>query len=337
MPNQEDQLTGGIILYKDRNRPEIRVNLIDDTVWLSQAQMAELFEKDVRTVNDHIKSIYREAELSSNRTIRKFRIVQTEGKRRVERNVEHYNLDMIISVGYRVNSKRGTQFRIWATSKLRDLIVKGYALNEKRLKAYEGKVKELEHAKKIFQQALETRRAEGFEKDLLNIITEYLNTWTVLNEYDTGKLTTVNVTRKAAHYIDYHRAKKSVDRFRQRLVKNEQASDLFGREISGKFATVLETIKQGFHNQDLYGSLEEKAAHLFYLIIKDHPFIDGNKRIGSLMFLIFLVENRYLYNNHGERKINDAALAALALLVAESKPEQKEVMIKLVVNLINKK
>jgi prophage maintenance system killer protein len=323
-----------IVIYKDGRRPALKLKLQDETIWMNQAQIAELFNTRRPAITKHLKNIFADKELNEKAVCSILEHTAKDGK---TYKVQYYNLDAIISVGYRVNSSQATQFRIWATSKLKELLTKGYVLDQKRLKAYAGKVKELEHAKKIFQQALETRRAEGFEKDLLTIITEYLDTWTVLSEYDTGKLTTVNVTRKAAHYIDYHRAKKSVDRFRRRLVKDGQASDLFGREISGKFATVLAMIKQGFHRQDLYGSLEEKAAHLFYLIIKDHPFIDGNKRIGSLMFLIFLVENRYLYNNRGERKINEAALAALALLVAESKPEQKQVMIKLIVNLINKK
>ncbi len=332
MPNNSE-----IIIYKATTGPELKVQLQDESVWLTQAQLAELFGKDLRTINEHIKNIYKEAELSQNRTIRKFRIVQIEGKRQVERSVEHYNLDLIISVGYRVNSKQGTQFRIWATQKLKELIIKGYTIHEQRLKVYEGKVKELEQAKRIFQQALESRRTEGYEKDLLNIITDYLNTWVILNQYDTGELEIENVTKKPAKYINIEKAVDSIDRFRKRLVSKNYATELFGRDTGHKLDGILKSVQQAFGGKDVYPSLEEKAAHLFYFIIKDHPFVDGNKRIGSLLLLLFLVENHFLYNRKGERKINDTALATLALLVAESKPDQKDVMVRLIVNLINKK
>jgi death-on-curing family protein len=335
--NKELASKGEMVIYKDAQGSELKVQLINETVWLTQAQMAELFDKNVPTVNEHIKNIYKTAELTENRTIRKFRIVQTEGKRQVERQVDHYNLDMIISVGYRVNSKRGTQFRIWATKKLRELILKGYVIHEQRLKVYEGKIKELESARRIFQQALETRRTEGYERDLLNIITDYLNTWVILNQYDKGELEIENVSKKAAKFVDHEKAVDAIERFRQRLMAQKQATDLFGRDTGHKLAGILESIKQSYARRELYPSLEEKAAHLFYFIIKDHPFVDGNKRVASLLFLLFLVENHYLYNRKGDRKINDAALAALALLVAESKPDQKDTMVRLIINLINKK
>jgi prophage maintenance system killer protein len=300
--------------------------------------MAELFDRDVRTINEHIKDVYKSAELSQNRTIRKFRIVQIEGKRQVERDIEHYNLDMIISVGYRVNSKRGTEFRIWATKHLRDYILKGYLINEMRLRENQNlKLRELSDAHKLIQEALETKRLDGFEKELFNIISDYAHTWSILNEYDSGKLKISEVTKKPVSYLEYGRVKDSVQRFQKRLLESKQATSSFGIENGRRLAKVLDKTRQGMDGLDLYPSAEEKAAHLFYTLVTDKPFLDGNKRIASLVFVLFLIENHLLYNRSGQRKINDSALAALALLVAESKPTQKDIMIKLIVNLINKK
>ncbi len=335
MENQENK--GKIIIYKGGNTPEIQVNLVDESVWLSQAQMAELFDRNIPTINEHIKNVFKTAELSPSRTIRKFRIVQIEGKRKVEREVEHYNLDMIISVGYRVNSMRGTQFRIWATKHLRDYLLKGYLINEKRLKANEElKLRELQSAVSLMQTALETRKLEGYEKELLNIITDYANTWVTLYKFDAGELGLAG-NKKIVSYLDYDQVKKSIERFKKRLIQNEEASDLFGQEVSEKLLSLLGNIKQTYDSKDVYPTIDEKAAHLLYFAVKNHPFVDGNKRIGALLFILFLVENHYLLNKRGERKINDSALTAITLLVAESKPAQKDVMIKVIVNLINKK
>jgi death-on-curing family protein len=330
----ESKSKGEIIIYKSIDGPELKVKLINDTVWLNLDEMTSLFDRDKSVISRHIKNIFKEGELSRNSVVANFATTAADGK---TYKVDFYNLDVIISVGYRVNSKRGTQFRIWATQKLRELILKGYVIHEQRLKVYEGKIKELESARRIFQQALETRRTEGYERDLLNIITDYLNTWVILNQYDKGELEIENVSKKAAKFVDHEKAVDAIERFRQRLVSQKQATDLFGRDTGHKLAGILESIKQSYARRELYPSLEEKAAHLFYFIIKDHPFVDGNKRVASLLFLLFLVENHYLYNRKGDRKINDAALAALALLVAESKPDQKETMVRLIINLINKK
>ncbi len=325
---------GEIVIYKNLEGPDLQVKLEDETVWLTQAQMGVLFQKDVRTINEHIKNVFKESELSQNSVIRKFRITAADGK---AYNTNFYNLDVIISVGYRVKSKHGTQFRIWATQRLRDYILQGFVINEKRLREnQEKKLKELEQANRLFLQVIESRRAEGYEKELLKIITDYTNTWVILNKYDKGELGLEDVSKRKSVNLDYEEVKKAVEKFKARLSAKKEAGDLFGKEVSGKFKAVLGNVYQTFDRKELYPSIEEKAAHLLYFCVKDHPFADGNKRIGSLTFLLYLIENRCLYNRHGERKINDTALAALALLIAESRTDQKEVC-KVGCHLISKK
>lgn len=331
--NRENK--GEIIIYKADTGPELQVKLENETIWLSLQQMTDLFQRDKSVISRHIKNIYKGAELGQNSVVAFFATTGPDGK---TYQVEHFNLDMIISVGYRVNSKRGTQFRIWATKRLRDFLLKGYLINEKRLQENQQlKLKELQQAVGLMQQALEVKRLEGYEKELLHIITDYTNTWITLNQFDSGNLSLDQVSKKSIKYLDYDQVKKAIERFKARLMKEKEASDLFGAEVGKKLAQVLGNIGHSFDNKDLYPSLDEKAAHVLYFAVKDHPFVDGNKRIGALLFLLFLINNNYLLNKKGEKKINDSALTALTLLVAASKPDQKGVMIKLIVNLINKK
>lgn len=326
---------GEIIIYKEVSGPELEVRFENESVWMTQAQISELFQTDRTSIGKHIKNIVKSSELSEKEVCAKIAHTAPDGK---TYKVRYYNLDMIISVGYRVNSKRATQFRVWATGRLKEYIIKGYAINERRLlENQQSKLKELQQANKLFLEVIESRKAEGYEKELLKIITDYTNTWFVLNQYDKGELGVEDVTKRKSTPLDYKEVQKAIVKFRNRLAIKKEAGDLFGQEIGGKFQGVLGSIHQTFGEKDLYPSLEEKAAHLLYFCVKDHPFADGNKRIGSLVFLLFLVENHILLNKKGERKVNDTALAALALLIAESKPEQKDVMVKLVINLINKK
>lgn len=333
-----EEIKNQIEIYKSPEGPEVQVEFDGATVWLTQAQMAGLFQRDQTNISRHINNIFKEKELNPAETTLKQANMQ-KMHIGLDKPTTYYNLDMIISVGYRVNSKRGTQFRIWATQRLRDYLIKGYAINEKRLKDLDNlqaKLKELEGANRLIQAALESRRLEGYEKDLLNIITDYTNTWFVLNQYDKGELAADSVSRKKPKALEYESLRKSIDKFKSRLMAKKEAGELFGQEVGEKFLGVLGSITQTYGAKELYFSVEEKAAHLLYFCIKDHPFADGNKRIGSLVFLLYLLENGHLMNKKGERRINDTALAALALLVAESKPEQKEVMVKLIINLINK-
>jgi len=324
---------GEIIIYKADSGTDLQVQTDGETVWMTQAEIANLFQTDRSSITKHIRNIINSAELSEKSNVQFLHIAGSD------KPVKFYNLEFILSVGYRVNSKRATQFRVWATGRLKDYLVKGYAINEKRLKDLDNlqaKLKELEGANRLIQAALESRRLEGYEKDLLNIITDYTNTWFVLNQYDTGGLAIDFVSKKKPRVLEYAGIRQSIDKFKARLVAKKEAGDLFGQEVGGKFLAVLGSISHTFGGKDLYPSLEEKAAHLLYFCIKDHPFADGNKRIGSLLFLLYLLQNGHLNNKKGERRINDSALTALALLIAESKPEQKEVMVKLIINLINK-
>lgn len=337
MKEENLQKNSEIIIYKDINGPSVVVSFDNETVWLSQADMVNLFQKNQQTISEHIRNIYKEKELVEDKTTLKQANTGIPGIGSNKPTI-FYNLDVIISVGYRVKSINGTRFRIWATQRLRDYLLKGYAINKDRLaENKDAKVKELQSAVTLIQTALQNKRLEGYEKEVLSIITDYASTWTMLYQYDEDKFKLEQGTKKIISALDYDRVTKTIDRFRARLIKDKQASDLFGREVSSKLKALLGNIEQTFDGKNLYATLEEKAAHLLYFAIKDHPFADGNKRIGALMFMVYLIENNRVYNKRGERIINDNALTALALLIAESKPDQKVVMVSLVASLIVKK
>lgn len=324
-----------VVLYSDINGEiKIEVSLENDTVWLSQKQMSVLFDKNVKTINEHIGNIFKEGELEEDSTVRNFRIVQTEGSREVEREIASYNLDVIISVGYRVKSTRGTQFRIWANKILRDYVVRGYAINQQRL-SQKG-LHELTATMELVRNSIEAKEISIDEaKGLFDIINGYAKTWALLQGYDSNDLEEPIGTTKQNFILDYDEAKNAIDCLKSELMKKGEATELFGNEKAGEFKGALLNIYQTFGGVDLLPSVEEKAANLLYYVIKDHTFSDGNKRIGSFLFILFLHKNGITYKQNGESKISDNALVSLALLTAASDANQKELMIKLIINLLN--
>lgn len=325
-----------IEIYKSNtDNVEIQVQFDGDTVWLSQKQMAQIFNKDSDTIGLHLKNIFSEEELDENATTENLSVVQIEGNRKVKRNIKFYNLDAIISVGYRINSKQGTQFRQWATQRLKDYLVKGYALNEKRLKELNYKYSDLQKAIKLAANVgnienLTTTEAKG----ILGVIEQYAFALETLDKYDHQKLSTESdISEIEIQKLSYEDAMFQINVWRD----YQKAGSLFGNEKDQSFKSSLDTIYQTFDNSDLYPSLEEKAAHLLYFIVKNHSFSDGNKRIAAGLFIYFLDMNQKLYNELGNKRIGDNALVAITIMIAESKSEEKDMMIKLVVNLINNK
>jgi prophage maintenance system killer protein len=325
-------MPGGEVLVYETPEGDVRVDvrLDRDTVWLTQRQMADLFDSSADNISLHLKNIFSDNELHEAATTEDFSVVQPEGNRRVRRQVKHYNLDAIISVGYRVHSLRGVRFRQWATRTLREHLVQGYTINRQRM---EDNARELEMALALVRKAasgdaLTTDQGRG----LVDIIARYTQTFLLLQRYDNGLLieppgmpggTLPNITevRGAARQL------------KADLMARGEASDLFGRERDEGLVALLGNLDQTVFGSPAYPTIESKAAHLLYFVIKDHPFADGNKRIGSLLFVEFLHRNGRLVRG-AEPVINDVGLAALALLVAESAPKDKEVMIRLVMNML---
>jgi prophage maintenance system killer protein len=325
---------GEILLYKTpEGDTQVDVKLEEETVWLTPNQMSKLFDKARPTILEHIKNAYLEGELQKNSTCRKFRQVQKEGERTVIRGIEHFNLDVIISVGYRVKSKRGTQFRIWANKVLKEYLIKGYALNERKLKEQTEKIKELERTIEVFSKVTESYQLKQDEfSGILKVIKDYTYALEVLDKYDNKDLTVTNTNKQLSYRITYETSKKIITKMKEKF----GGSSLFGKEKDKSFKGTMGTIYQTFAKRELYPSIEEKAAHLLYFTIKNHSFIDGNKRIAAALFLWFLEMNNYLYGKDGRKRIADNALVALCLLIAESDPKEKEMVVKLVVNLINR-
>ena len=322
-----------IVIYEtDDGQTVIEVQVRTETIWLSQAQMAILFDKDSDTIGLHLKNIFRSGELDEAATTEKSSVVQWEGNRQVRRNTKVYNLDAIISVGYRVNSKKGTQFRIWANNILKQYLLQGYVLNEQKLREQQEKLADLQHAialscRLVHNKDLSVRESQG----ILAILEQYSHALTVLDNYDHQRLTieaTHNVTQAQ---ISYQEAIAQIHLWRQQ----EKLGNLFGNEKDDSFKGSLETIYQTFGGSELYSSIEEKAANLLYFIVKNHSFSDGNKRIAAAIFVWFLQRHDYLYNERGEKRIADNALVAFTLLIAESKPEEKDMIVKVIINLIN--
>lgn len=326
----EEFKKGEIVIYKSPRGPEIQVKLEQDSVWLDAHLIAKLFDVKRPAIVKHINNIYKSGELDRRSTCSKMEQVAADGK---VRKMNLYNLDMIISVGYRVNSKKATQFRIWATKTLKEHLVKGYTINEKRLLQAQNQLKELQSVITFMQEKSQHELLAGQEREMLNLLSSYAKTFTLLEQYDKEKLT-IAKQGKSKFVLTYEEAKRVIEKVKKDLIAKKEASELFGKENKDRFQAILGSIYQTFGRKEVYPSLEEKAAHLLYFIIKDHPFVDGNKRIGSFLFVYFLDKNNYLYHTTGEKKINDNALTSLALLIAVSDAEEKEKLIKIITNLI---
>jgi hypothetical protein len=305
------------------------VRLDEDTVWLNRQQMALLFDRDVKTIGKHIKNAQNE-ELQGLRTVANFATVQTEGARQVARDVEYYNLDMIISVGYRVKSNRGVQFRVWANRVLKDFIVKGYAVSDRlKLEQYD----ELKQTVKLLANVVNAKSLSSAEaKGLLRVIADYAYALDTLDKYDFQSLEIDKTTQPEAFHATYENAMAAIATLRKKF----GGSALFANEKDQSFHSSIATIYQTFDGVDLYPSIEEKAAMLLYLVVKNHSFSDGNKRIAAFLFLWFLENSGILYKPDGSRLIENNTLVALTLMIAESRTEEKDTMVKVVVNLINK-
>jgi len=316
------------IFTSSDGQAQLEVALDQETVWLSQVQMAELFGKDVRTVNEHVGNVFQEGELEKEPTIRKFRIVRQEGKRQVQRDIDHYNLDMIISVGYRVKSQRGVQFRKWATQVLKDHLVEGYTLNQRRL-AERGI--EFEQAVDLLSRTLTNQGLVSNEGEAVaRVISDYARSWSLLQGYDEQQLAEVGIKQPDMQPLELGEALKAIGELKQTLMAKGEATELFGQLRGNGLASALATIEQGFGDELFYPNVATRAAHLLYFVIKNHPLADGNKRCGSFLFLWYLRRNAALLARPVEQLINDNTLVALALLVAESLPDQKTLMIRLI-------
>lgn len=318
-----------ILIYQSPdNQTVVEVKFDNETVWLTQLQLVELFQSSKANISEHIKSIFQSGELMQGATVRKFRTVRQEGKRTVSRDLEHYNLDVIISVGYRVNTLRGIQFRQWATQRLNDHLVAGYTINQQRLVQLNQIVNVIQQSGK--SDDLQLSEAKG----LLEILSKYTRSFVLLNQFDNNSLSTDKLNSNITYIIKYKEAKDAIIELKRQLIAQHEATSLFGNEKDTSFEGTLQSIVQTFDGQYLYPSIEEQAAHLLYFIIKNHPFNDGNKRIGAFLFVWFLEKNKHRFKKSGEVKINDNALIALALMVAQSSPTEKEVFVKLICNLI---
>jgi prophage maintenance system killer protein len=322
-----------IIIYQTPDgQTSVDVTLENETLWLSQRLMAELFDKDADTIGLHIKNIYAEGELEEKSTTEKYSVVQEEGKRKVKRSIVHYSLDVILSVGYRVSSRRGTQFRIWANKILKDYLVKGYSVNEKRLKEQGQQFNALKQTVRLLGNVIESKSLTNDEASgLLKVITDYTYALDILDKYDHRNLTIEGIHKEQTFIATYEEAIEAI----QGLKDKFGGSSLFGNEKDESFRSSIATIYQSFGGTDFYPSIEEKAAHLLYFIVKNHSFSDGNKRIAAFLFVWFLEKNGILYHDDGTKRIADNALVALTLMIAESNPEEKDIMAQVVVSLIN--
>ena len=319
-------MNSSLEIYRSEGETQIDVKFENETVWLSLNQISSMFARDKSVVSRHLKNIYSSGELDQNSTVAKNATVQIEGGRQVIRELEFYNLDVIISIGYRVNSKVGTHFRQWATQRLKDYLIKGYTVNQERLSQLQ----------QSFQLIREAALSEDFSKsqvkEIIDVLADYALGLDILDGYDKQNLEMGMVQPNSIFQISYQEAKVAIEELRIKF----GGSLLFGNEKDDSFKSSISTINQTFDSKELYPSIEEKAAHLLYFVVKNHSFTDGNKRIAAWLFVWYLAKNNYLLNSKGSPKVANNALATITLMVALSKPEEKELMVLVIVNSINK-
>ncbi len=319
-----DNTKGQVILYKNK----LEVRLADETVWLNLNQLADLFERDKSVISRHLRNVFEEKELNKDSVVAKYATTATDGKLY---KVEYFNLDAIISVGYRVNSKRGTQFRIWATNVLRKHLVDGYTINEKRLKAQQNKINELQNAVHLLGNIVLLDGVSDEAKGIVQIISEYSRALNILDDFDHQRLATPRGTKKAKYKLTYEEARNIIEQMKKKF----RDSALVGQEKDKSFQGSIGAIYQTFDGKDVYPTTEDKAAHLLYFVTKNHSFVDGNKRIAAALFVCFLQKTGLLLTKEGSKQIDDNALVALTLMIAASKPSEKDIMIKVILNLLH--
>ena len=325
---------GEILLYQNPDGTSaIDVKFDGETIWLNQNQLADIFDVDSDTVWYHLKNIYKSKELCKDLTTEEYSVVQNEGKRKVKRNIKFYNLDAIISVGYRINSKNATNFRIWATSVLKNHLIKWYSINEKRLS--ETGINEFEKAVLLIKKNIENNKLHDKEiKGMLSLVTNYAHSWIILQKYDEGSLALENLDIVNTTKLEYKEALNAVANMKNELLPKNEVSEMFGIEKDDWLIWVLNQVYQTFDWVELYPSIQEKAAAIIYFTIKNHPFVDGNKKIWAFLLLVFLAKNNYLYNQNGEKRVDDDTLIALTLLVATSKSGEKDMILKLIASFL---
>ncbi|HOC58656.1 MAG TPA: virulence protein RhuM/Fic/DOC family protein [Smithellaceae bacterium] len=318
-----ENIKGEIILYKNN----LEVRLKDGTVWLSLNQLVDLFERDKSVISRHLRNVFEEKELNKDSVVAKYATTASDGK---TYKVDFFNLDAIISVGYRVNSIRGTQFRIWATNVLRKHLVDGYTINEKLLKSQQNKINELQNAVLLLGNVALLEDVSDEAKGIVQIISEYSRALNILDDFDHQRLVSPKGTKKLKYKLTYEDARNIIEQMKN----NFRDSALVGQEKDKSFQGSIGSIYQTFDGKDVYPTTEDKAAHLLYFVTKNHSFVDGNKRIAAALFICFLQKNGILLAKDGNKRIDDNALVALTLMIAASKSSEKDIMIKVILNLL---
>ncbi|MEI8143715.1 MAG: virulence protein RhuM/Fic/DOC family protein [Candidatus Berkelbacteria bacterium] len=326
------EMQNKITIFKSKDGEiNLDVKFKDDTLWLNQGQMAELFDVNQPAIAKHLSNIFRTGELDEKSV---HSILEYTAADKKKYKTKFYNLDAVISVGYRVNSKKATDFRVWATKVLKNYLVQGYVLNERKFEAQKAKLAEIKKTLLLIGEKSEFETMKGHERELIDLIAEYAKSWKLLEGFDEEILPTGKLHNQIRFEISYDGTIELVGKMKDQLQRIRLNVYLFGNQVGEKLRAIVGSVNQTFDGKDLYPSVEEKAAHILYLTIKDHPFSDGNKRIASMMFLYFLENNDFLKRKDGVTKVSDNTLVALALLVATSNPREKDNIIKLIINLL---